>query len=187
MARGVAQRRVVQREQPVVAGLERLERDPHQHRVALRVGHVALRDAVAARIGRVDLLIDQRPLVDQPDGVRRVLALAVHERTAVGDGELQRANIRGVAAGVVHLAHRAVRQRVPDLRVAANRSAQALLVAGRPVRRRAGRPWRHPSGSGSRRQRAPDHHGDDNDDDPVSERRTNGHCSTPISRGGVVG
>ena len=135
MPGGVRQRRVEEREQPVAARDQRLERHPHQGRAARRIGDVGLGDAIAAGLGRVDLLVGQRSLVDEPDGVQRVLALAVDERAPVGDRELERAHVRAVAARVVDLAQRTVGERVPDLRVRPHGRAQPLLVARRPVRR----------------------------------------------------
>ena len=152
MARGVAHGGVVEHEQPVVARLQRLEAHPHQHARALRIGHVGLRDPVAARLRRVDLLVRERSRLQDPDGVVGVLALAIDERRAVGDGELERAQLRGVATREVDLAQRAVGQRVPGLGPRRDRRTEPLLVAGRPVRRRSRRA-RGLAGLRSRRRR----------------------------------
>ena len=66
-----------------------------------------------------------------------VLALAIDERRAVRDGELERPELRSVAAREVDLAQRATGQRVPGLGRRRDRRAETLLVAGRPVRRRS--------------------------------------------------
>ena len=109
-----------------------------RHSGAGRVGDIGLGQAIVARFGRVDLLIGQRARVGQPHGMDGVGDLAVHEGGAVGDGEVERAHIGGVAARVIDFAQRAVGQRVPDFGVRACGGAEALLVAGGPVRRAAG-------------------------------------------------
>ncbi len=152
MARGVAQRGIEEREEAVVARREGLERDPEQDRRAHRVGHVGLRQAVAAGARRVDLRVGQRALVREPDRVRRVLALAVGERRAVGHRELERAHVGGVAAREVDLAETAVREGVPDLRAAARGGPEPLLAARRPVGRGARRPGRGGLGAGGGRR-----------------------------------
>ena len=117
----VADRRVVEDEHPVVAGLQRGEPDPHEDGRPPRVGDVGLGDPVAAGRRRVDLLVDQRPGIHQPHLLDGVLALAVDERAPVGHRELQGPDLSGVAAGEVDLAQRPAGQRVPDLRVRARR------------------------------------------------------------------
>ena len=137
MARGVAHGGVVEHEQPVVARLQRLEAHAHQHARALRIGHVGLGDPVAARLRGVDLLIHERSWFHEPDSVVGVLALAIDERRAVRDGELERPELRRVAAREVDLAQRAVGERVPGLGPRRDGRTETLLVAGRPVRRRS--------------------------------------------------
>src|SRR4051812_27662131 len=112
--RGVRERRIKEREELVAPGDQRLERDPHQRRIARGIRDVGLRDAIAAGLGGVGLLVGQRSLVDETDGMVGVLAFAVDERTAVRDRELERAYIGAIAAREIDLAQRAVRERVPD-------------------------------------------------------------------------
>ena len=162
VARGVRQRRVEEREQPVGAGDQRLEGDPHQRRVARGIRDVGLGDAVAAGLGRVDLLVGQRSLVDEADHVGGVLAFAVGERAAVGDRELERAHVGTIPARVVDLAQRAVGERVPDLRVRPDGRSQPLLVPCRPVRRGPGSPRRDRLRARRRRQAPHRQSGDGN-------------------------
>ena len=118
---------------------QRLEPDLDEQRRARRVGRVGLGDPVQALGVRVDLPVAEAARVGDPGRVLGVLALAVGERAAVRDDQLQVARRRRAEVGVVDLGQLAVVQRVPDLAAQAGRRPEPVLVALGPQRRLARR------------------------------------------------
>ena len=133
-----AQTDVVQHVDLVGLSVEGLELHVDEHGGAGRVSGVGLGDPVPAARRGVDLPVDQGARVDQLDLVLGGLVLPIGEGRSVRDDELGVAGARRVDPRGVHLAEDAVVERVPDRAVQrADRRAEAVLVAGRPVRRLA--------------------------------------------------
>jgi hypothetical protein len=139
---GIRQRRVGQHIEPVRAAGERLERHVDEHRRARRIGHVRLADAPAPGARGVHLAIGQAARVGELGAVHRVVGLALSERPAVGDDELQITQARRPKIGCVDLAQLAAREREPRLPGRRGRGPEPVLVAARPVRHRPRRPRR---------------------------------------------
>ena len=134
----VGQPRVVQGVQLVRLAGQRPEVDVHHHGGPARVGDVGLRDAPAAGLLGVDLLVDQRLRVGEPGDVGGRVALAFGEGLPVRHGELQVADARRAEVGIVDLRQRAVLQGVPHLAGGVLGRAVAVLVRGCPGRRLPG-------------------------------------------------
>jgi hypothetical protein len=130
----VAERRVDVRVYLVRTAGERLEAHVDEQRVARGVGDVGLDDPVAPGLRRVDLAVGEAALVDELDALGGGVGLAVGERPAVGDDELQVAQGGRAEVRVVDLGQLAALQRVPELALRGRRRAEALLVGRRPER-----------------------------------------------------
>ncbi len=132
----------------LVAGLLGIEPDPHQHRVAGRIGEVLRLDPVLAALRRRSHPAGHAAgLGNCLDGVGHVTRLEVGERRTVGDDVLERLDVRVVDGRVVDVAEDAVRDRVPDLGGRVAGGAETVLSRQAEVRERA-RPARS---SGRRR------------------------------------
>ena len=157
----IAEPWVVERVQVERLAGQRLQADVDQQPAARRIGHVGLRDAEATGL-LVDLAVGQAVRVGELDRAGLRLAVALGERLAVGDDEVERADARRVEVGVVDLGRGAVLERPPDLARGRRRRSVAVLVRGRPHGVVSGRPG---SGRGERGGG-----GEENEQDDAAEK-----------------
>jgi hypothetical protein len=176
----VGQRRVVERVKLVGPSGERLEDDVDEHGGARRVRHVGLGNPPAPGTRPAHLPVRQAAPIHEPHLVHRVLALALGERPAVGDGELQITDARGPEVGVVDLGQIAVVEREPHLAGERGGGPEAVLVALRPVRDLTRRARRRPVRAPSDLRRASEHgeRADDGEDEHAAE------TASPLMRPG---
>ena len=157
LAAAVAVERRVEADVELEIGARARERDQarvHHDRLAPRIGHVVGDDLVAAALGGARDAATQRALVERLHRVGHVARLEVGERPAVGHDVLQRLDVGVVVGGEVDVAEDAVGDRVPDLRAAVARRADAVLAREVEVRdvtgavaggARGRRRWRRPA------------------------------------------
>ena len=138
----VVQAAVVDRGIGVEVQLERrsgrLEAHADDDRLVRRIGERFTDDPIAARPAGVGLPERQHVSADWFHAMIGIDALALEKARAIGDEELEHPEIRAVDGWIVRLGQNAVAEREPDLRDRRECGADALFVAVRPRRLRAG-------------------------------------------------